>query len=176
MSPPSSASSDDSPTTSGGDNNAFYHDDTEMLDYGDYSTNLGLPIADESSPDAVFFGGRSRQHNRSSRFTSAQASPEVFPHFTASFGRLKPNSSSPEFIPDGDSPGIGLEMRGLKLNSRFPSPVQNTVRLEDVMLPSEDPNINPPAFPTTGSLLENKPDVRHVEHGLFQSYSPLIDK
>ena len=81
---------------------------------------------------------------------------------------LKGNGSSPEYAVEGDSPGLGTEMRGLRLNSRFPSPVQGTVRLEDVMLPSED-NMGLP----NGSLFaqeqyETKPQVQHVENGLFQ--------
>ena len=142
MSPPTS-SSDDSPTTSAG-HNTFFQDDTEMFDY-DYQ--LGT-TAEESSPDAMFFGvGRP-----SSRFTSAQGSPGLSP-FTATLAGLKPSHSSSEFDADGDSPGIGSDMRGLRINSTFSSPIQGTVRLEDVMLPAEDgmPSMIPA---TNGSLFE----------------------
>ena len=163
MSPPSS-SSDDSPTTSA-DNNTFIQDDTEMLDY-DYQ--LGMKVED-SPPEAMFFGGA---RPSSSRFTSAQGSPGFFP-FTASLASLRPSHSSPEFDADGDSPGIRSEMRGLRINSRFPSPVQGTVRLEDVMLPTEDGMSS--MIPTTRrSLFENKVEVQRVENGSFQSYLPTL--
>jgi hypothetical protein len=183
ISPPNSASSsDDSPTTSGGDNNTFYPDDTEMLDYEDYTTttatNLVPILVDESSsPEALFFGSvkQPHHHTNNSRFTSALASQEGFSSFSTPFNnRLKPNTSSPEFDPEADSPGIGSEMRGLRLNSRFPSPVQNTVRLEDVMLPTEDPT-HFPATTIPGSLFETKPVVQHVENGLFNHpYYPFF--
>jgi hypothetical protein len=134
-----------------------------MLDYDEYThlgtgneyTRLGT---EESSPEALFFGSSTKN---SSRFDSAQGSPETF----ETFGGLSGKKSSSEFDPDGDSPGIGSEMRGLRLNSRFPSPVQGTVRLEDVMLPQEtgEMDIIPPA-----PVFEEKPQL--VEHTLYQAY------
>lgn len=184
-SPPSSPpSSDDSPTTSGGDNNTFsFQDDTEMLDYEDFPTSLGQSVLEESSPEALFFGNQNLHNQSSSRFTSNQPSPEGFSPFTTTLAGLKGNdinnnnnTSSPEFdnnevvVVDGDSPGIGQDMRGLRINSRFPSPVlQNTVRLEDVMLPTEDLQ-QPATISSSGSLFENKVHVQHVETGLFQPY------
>ena len=163
-SPPSS--SDDSPTTSTGGTFTYLSgqdDDTEMLDY-----NYTLPLLQtgDSSPEALFFAS-STQPNR---FTSAE-NTGLSP-FSAALAGLKGNGSSPEYAVEGDSPGLGTEMRGLRLNSRFPSPVQGTVRLEDVMLPSED-NMGLP----NGSLFaqeqyETKPQVQHVENGLFQRYPP----
>jgi hypothetical protein len=161
-SPPSS--SDDSPTTSTNDA-TYFVDDVEMLDYDEY-THLGT---NASSPDALFFGART-----SSRFTSTQGSPEEFSPFSAGMA-LK--GHSPELEAEGDSPGLGSEMRGLRLNSQFPSPVQGTVRLEDVMLPNEtmDTEMDGSMPSVTGQIFENKPDDQHVEHqhvghGLYQSY------
>ena len=165
MSPPSS-SSDDSPTTSA-DNNTFFQDDTEMLDYDYHLRTQG----EESSHEALFFGVEGRP---SSRFTSEQGSTGFSP-FTAALADLKPSHSSSEFDADGDSPGIGSEMRGLRINSRFPSPGQGTVRLEDVMLPTENGMAS--MIPTaSGSLFENNVNLQHGANGLFQSYSlfPLI--
>ena len=163
-SPPSS--SEDSPTTSGGDTANYLHDDTEMLDYDEYTLNIN---DNESSPEALFFGRP--QINTSRQFTSANASPEAFSPFNAGLTGLRPNQSSPDFDQEGESPGLGSDMRGLRLNSRFPSPVQGTVRLEDVMLPNDDglANIMPSAMP--GSLFETKPMVQRVENGFFQ-YPP----
>jgi hypothetical protein len=161
-SPPSSG--DDSPTTSGGDI-TFLQDDTEMLDYDNYTNNLGS----ESSPDALFFGARSNQPQlKSSRFTSSHTSPEDFSPYSTSLPGLKPNDSSPEFIDlEGDSPEIGQEMRGLRLNSRFGSPAQGTVRLEDVMLPIEETSLLNSA---PGSLFESNVDTKPMQTGLFQAY------
>lgn len=160
MSPPSS-SSDDSPTTSA-DNNTFLQDDSEMHDY-DYQ--LGMKV-EESSPEAIFFNGA----HPSSRFTSAQGSSGFSP-FAAGLTGLKLSHSSPEFNADGDSPGIGSEMRGLRINSSFPSPVQGTVRLEDVMLPVEDGMASMIPM-TNGSIFEKRVDVQPIANGLFQSYHP----
>ena len=135
-----------------------------MLDYNYPDLSLPLQTGD-SSPEALFFGSSSQAN----RFTTAEnigLSP-----FSAALAGLKGNGSSPEYAVEGDSPGLGTEMRGLRLNSRFPSPVQGTVRLEDVMLPSED-NMGLPQL-SNGSLFaqeqyETKPQVQHVENGLFQ--------
>jgi hypothetical protein len=162
-SPPSS--SEDSPTTSTADTNTFLND-TEMLDYDDYTTHTHT--LEESSPEALFFGARNPQIS-SSRFISVNQSPERYANFT---NPLKLGyKGSPEFDADGDSPGLGSDMRGLRLNSRFPSPVQGTVRLEDVMLPNEDPLASYiPSQNISGSLFE-KPEVQHVEG--FHSYNPF---
>lgn len=163
-SPPSS--SEDSPTTSGGDTANYLNDDTEMLDYDDYTLTAN---DNESSPEALFFGRP--QINISRQFTSANASPEGFSPFNAGLTGLRPNQSSPEFDQEGESPGLGSDMRGLRLNSRFPSPVQGTVRLEDVMLPNDDGLSNLMHSHLAGSHFEPKPMVHHVENGLFQYIS-----
>jgi hypothetical protein len=163
-SPPSS--SDDSPTTSTGGTFTYLSgqdDDTEMLDYN-YNPTLPLQTGD-SSPEALFFAS-STQQQQLNRFTSAEdtgLSP-----FSAALAGLKGNGSSPEYAVEGDSPGLGTEMRGLRLNSRFPSPVQGTVRLEDVMLPSEDNMGLPNGALFAQEQYETKPQVQHVENGLFQ--------
>jgi len=137
-----------------------------MLDYDDYSLNAN---DNESSPEALFFGRP--QINLSRQFTSANASPEPFSPFNAGLTGLRPNQSSPDFDQEGESPGLGSDMRGLRLNSRFPSPVQGTVRLEDVMLPNDDGLSSFMPSQLTGSLFETKPVVQHVENGLFQYVS-----
>jgi hypothetical protein len=134
-----------------------------MLDYDEY-THLGT--TEESSPEALFFG--SRQPN-SSRFTSAHASPDTFSPFSA--GMALKNTHSPEFETEGESPGIGSDMRGLRLNSRFPSPVQGTVRLEDVMMPMQ---VGEEMSGIQGGLFEDKLEVEHVENtAIYQRYSSL---
>jgi hypothetical protein len=174
-SPPSS--SEDSPTTSGGDN--FLHEDTEMLDYDDFSHTLNptmLVLNDESSPEALFLGNLNRHSApMSSRFVSQTSPQDAFSPFNSGFDPLRPTQSSPEFDPDGDSPGLGSDMRGLRINSRYPSPVQGTVRLEDVMLPTDDtlPNFLPTSQLISGSLFESKPEVEHIEQGLFQPYTAI---
>jgi hypothetical protein len=131
VSPPSS--SEDSPTTSGGDTANYMQDDTEMLDYDEFTLNTN---DNPSSPEALFFGRPPITATR--QFTSANPSPGPFSPFNAGLAGLRPTHSSPEFDQDGESPGLGTDMRGLRLNSRFPSPVQGTVCLEDVMLPNDD--------------------------------------
>lgn len=139
-----------------------------MLDYDEYTLNIN---DNESSPEALFFG---RPHiNTSRQFTSANASPETFSPFNAGLTGLRPNQSSPEFDQEGESPGLGSDMRGLRLNSRFPSPVQGTVRLEDVMLPNDDGLANLMPSEMSGSLFETKPVVQPVENGFFQ-YPPTF--
>ena len=174
-SPPSS--SDDSPSTSTGDN-VFLHDDTEMLDYDDFAQALNpnlLSLNDESSPEALFFGQSSFRNPAlsSTRFTSTQASPhDTFSPFNAGLPALHPPQSSPEFDPDAESPGLGSDMRGLRINSRYPSPVQGTVRLEDVMLPMEEglSNLIPSSQSVSGSLFETKPKDEHAEQEFFKAY------
>ena len=173
-SPPSS--SDDSPTTSGADNN-FLNEDIDMVDYDDFSHALNpnvLIFNDESSPEAIFFGNANRLPTAPppSRFTS-QASPNnAFSPFNPGLDSFRPNHSSPEFDPDGESPGLGSDMRGLRINSRYPSPVQGTVRLEDVMLPTDDtlPNLIPSFQSVSSSLFDSKAEIQHVEQGLFHAY------
>ena len=134
-----------------------------MLDYN-YNP-LPLLQTGDSSPEALFFASSSQQQ-QPNRFTSAEdtgLSP-----FSAALAGLKGNGSSPEYAVEGDSPGLGTEMRGLRLNSRFPSPVQGTVRLEDVMLPSEDIMGLPNGALFAQEQYETKPQVQHVENGLFQ--------
>lgn len=138
-----------------------------MLDYDEYTLNIN---DNESSPEALFFGRPPT--STSCQFTSGNASPETFSPFNAGLTGLRPNQSSPEFDQEGESPGLGSDMRGLRLNSRFPSPVQNTVRLEDVMLPNEDGLSTLLPSQLSGSLFETKPVVQHVENGLFQ-YLPI---
>ena len=147
----------------------FLRDDTEMVDYDDYS-HPSFTVHDESSPDALFF--EANRPRVSSRFTSTEASPveSGFSPFATGLTGLKPQPS-PEFDADAESPGLGAEMKGLKLNSRYPSLVQGTVRLEDVMLPIEDSISAVPAQSVPRSLFEQKPAVEHVETGLFQSYN-----
>ena len=140
-----------------------------MLDYDDYSTHPFITdVHDDSSPEALFFGSSRPNVPGPSRFTSTEASPEGYSPFATGLAGLKSNSSS-EFNADGDSPGLGMEMKGLKINSRFPSPMQGTVRLEDVMLPTESGTSTISSEPTSGPLFDNQHDVDHVESGLFQS-------
>jgi hypothetical protein len=109
----------------------------------------------------------------SSRFTSANPSPERYPNFTNTTPSLTigVQQSSPEFDAEGDSPGLGSDMRGLRINSRFPSPVQGTVRLEDVMLPQEDSLATFLPTQTISGSLFGKPEAQRVEG--FHSYPPL---
>jgi hypothetical protein len=159
--PPSS--SEDSPTTSGGDN-TFPHDDTDMLDYDEYSHSLG----DDSLPPPLFFGDRQGVPQSTSRFTSLQVSHEGFSPFSAELAGLNPTRSSPEFKREGDSPGLGSDMRGLRLNSGITAPMQGTVRMEDVMLPTDNAMGND--LPQSGTLFENKVEIQRVETGLIKPY------
>jgi hypothetical protein len=173
-SPPSSSEDSPSTSTTTGDN-TFLHEDADMLDYDDFTQALNpniLTLNDDSSPEALFYGHSNRDIAPSSRFTSAQASPhDAFSPFNAGLNTLRPNQSSPEFDPDGDSPGLGTDMRGLRLNSRFPSPVQGTVRLHDVMMPFDDtlPNLISPPQAVSASLFDTTSEAEHTEQGLFQS-------
>lgn len=161
--PPSS--SDDSPTTSGGDN-PFPHEDTDMLDYDEYSHALG----NDSSPPPLFFGDRLGIPQNTPRFTISQVSHEGLSPFSTPFTGLNPTRSSPEFEPDGDSPELGSDMRGLRLNSRFASPVQGTVRMEDVMLPTD--NLMANTLPQSGTMFENKVEIQRVGTGSSHPYIP----
>jgi hypothetical protein len=141
-----------------------------MLDYDDYHHPNPLLAPEESSPDALFFGARNSRMS-SSKFTSANPSPERYPNFANPSFIIGGQQSSPEFDAEGDSPGLRSDMRGLRINSRFPSPVQGTVRLEDVMLPHEDSLATfLPTQTISGSLFE-KPEVQRVEG--FHSYDPF---
>ena len=198
-SPPSS--SDDSPTTSTGPlftttSSAYLSgqdDDTEMLDYNypDITSVLNNPTSltgdDCSSPEALFFGPSSSSTNLgNNRFTTTTSGVDdsAMSPFSAALAGLQGvaasggggNGSSPEYAVEGDSPGLGTEMRGLRINSRFPSPVQGTVRLEDVMLPSEDvmSGLHQQTM-SNGSLFtqdheDNKAHVQQPENGFFQRY------
>ena len=134
-----------------------------MVDYDEY-THLNYP--EDSSPEALFFGS-SKPYTR---FTTAVGNTPV--GFT--FGSLG-GAGSPEFETEGDSPGIGRDMSGLRLNSRFPSPVQGTVRLEDVMLPQEDDvamdNPMDTNLSNDMSLFPTKTEGEQVENG-YQRYIP----
>ena len=120
-SPPSS--SDDSPTTSNGDTHAFtylsHDDDTEMLDYNypDLFPNSVLPITttgdDSSSPEGLFFASNNDARGNN-RFTSSMEAGTGLSPFSAALAGLKGNGSSPEYAVEGDSPGLGTDMRGIE--------------------------------------------------------------
>ena len=64
-------------------------------------------------------------------------------------------------------------MRGLRLNSQFPSPVQGTVRLEDVMLPTEDLiglQSSDESLFAQQQPFDIEPQVEHLGNGLLQAY------
>jgi len=164
-----------------------------MLDYNypDITSVLNNPTSltgdDCSSPEALFFGPSSSSTNLgNNRFTTTTSGVDdsAMSPFSAALAGLQGvaasggggNGSSPEYAVEGDSPGLGTEMRGLRINSRFPSPVQGTVRLEDIMLPSEDvmSGLHQQAM-SNGSLFtqdheDNKAHGPHVENGFFQRY------
>jgi len=128
----------------------------DMLDY-EYPLNVNTsipPVSEESSPEALLLV--SNAHLRyshptfsttpqpSTKFTSADASPEpmgLSPFITFEHPITSSESGFDNGVmmaentgPDGDSPGLGSQMRGLRVNSRLPSPEQKTVCPEDVMM------------------------------------------
>jgi len=151
-----------------------------MIDYdshGDYAHRL----ADEPSPDAMLlFGSRSNPLEAPTvpQFSSSYVltSPETFSPFSTSMSGFRTHHSCPEFDADGDSPGLGHEMHGLRLNSQFPSPVQGTVRMEDVMLPVESPTRMALSVPAVipNSSAETKTEFQSVESGLLFQSSPYV--
>ena len=133
-----------------------------MQDYNDTDLSLG---AGDSSPGATFFGS-------SNHFQLTAAEDTGLSPFSAALVGLKGNGSSPDYAA-GDSPGMGSEMRGLRLNSQFPSPVQGTVRLEDVMLPTEDLiglQSSDESLFAQQQPFDIEPQVEHLGNGLLQAY------
>jgi hypothetical protein len=164
----------------------FDSDNTNMFDY-DYtlnplSTSTITTIPDDSSPEAHFLPSNSannhfpqqpsftpaRGSGNGTSFLTGQTSPldrALTPPFLVGLNSLT-NSSPPEqgFAGgvDGDSPE--LDMRGLRINSRLPSPVSQTVCPEDVMMISADFGMEAVREPRKlgGSLFESPVRVRSM--------------
>ena len=159
-SPPDTSSGDDSSSPMDGlqdgqqPSAALLDVDTaDILDY-EYQLNPNTsipPFSEESSPEGLLLASNnslrylhptfSTTPQPSTKFTSAEASPEPMgfsplmtfdPRIASSetrFDMMAENTG-----PDGDSPGLGSQMHGLRVNSRLPSPEQKTVCPEDVMM------------------------------------------
>lgn len=192
-SPPSSGS-DDSPTTTSAGEISFLNDDVDDTEMLDYDEDPVIP-----SSETFFFP--------SSRFTQP-SSPHPFSPFSTSFSGASAGDMNGNFKAmgtdeygvveeDGESPGmLGSEMRGLRLNSRFPSPqaslngsaassslLPETVRLEDIMLAGSISGAEETS-PVTSNTLANGhtqqsfsssmfPEKQENTQGLFQRYDPL---
>ena len=162
-SPPDTSSGDDSSSHMDGLHGEqqpsavlFDVDNNDMLDY-EFPLNANTsmpPVSDESSPEGLLLASNNLRYlpqptfstnpQPSTKFASADGSPE--PTASSPFMTFEHPMSSPQTRfesaimisdntgPDGDSPGLGSQMHGLRVNSRLPSPEQKTVCPEDVMM------------------------------------------